>query len=124
MLAMSDIRQVLEVTDEEGVVVFPSDTWGDQAARGVESVKQRTTYGKLGEVTSRSIELKMHPKIGSLSLLSQQIGIIGKGAKRKPLRAEDLGIVILPTLDEEPDWERIEDGDPRYSFVRPPQEQG
>ncbi len=87
-----------------------------------ESVRQLVRASCRGGL--RNIEVTMHPKLGSLSLLSQQIGIIGKAAKRKPLRAEDLGIVILPTLDEEPDWDRIEDGDPRYSFVRPPKEQG
>jgi len=85
-------------------------------------VKVTQTFNKNGDITSRRVELKMHPKHSALSLLSQQIGIIGKGAKNKPLRPEELGIVILPTLDEEPDWDRIEDGDPRYSLVQPPQE--
>ena len=50
----------------------------------------------------------------ALSLLSHQIGIIGKGTKNKPLRPEELGVVILPRLADEPDWDAIEDGDPRY----------
>jgi len=123
-LAMSDITDVLEVTDTDGVIIFPSETWSDHAKRAVESVKQMETFNKDGELTSRRVELKMHPKHSALSLLSHQIGIIGKGAKNKPLRPEELGIVILPTLDEEPDWDAIEDGDPRYSLVQPPQEKG
>ena len=121
-LAMSSITDVLEVTDADGVTIFPSETWSDDAKRAVESVKQTETFNKDGELTSRRLELKMHPKQAALSLLSHQIGIIGKGAKNKPLRPEELGVVILPTLNEEPDWDRIEDGDPRYSFVRPPEE--
>ena len=66
----------------------------------------------------------MHSKRGALTLLSQQLGIVGKGAKNKPLRAEELGVVILPRLADEPDWDAIEDGDPRYSLAQPPQEQG
>ena len=120
---MSDITDVLEVTERDGVIIFPSEEWSDHAKRAVESVKQTETFNKDGELTSRRVELKMHSKQGALTLLSHQIGIIGKGAKNKPLRPEELGVVILPTLDEEPDWERIEDGDPRYSLVRPPQEQ-
>ena len=48
--------------------------------------------------------------------------MIGKAAKNKPLRPEELGVVILPRLADEPDWDAIEDGDPRYSLAQPPQE--
>ncbi len=123
-LAMSDIRDVMEVTADGDVVIFASEDWTDHAARAVESVKVTQTFNKDGDITSRRIELKMHPKHSALSLLSQQIGIIGKGAKNKPLRLEELGVVILPRLADEPDWDAIEDGDPRYSLAQPPQEKG
>ena len=45
-LAMSDITDVLEVTDTDGVIIFPSETWSDHAKRGVESVKQTETFDK------------------------------------------------------------------------------
>ena len=122
-LGMSDITDVLEVT-ADGVNIFPSETWSPHAKRAVESVKQTETFNKDGELTSRRLELKMHSKQAALALLSHQIGLIGKGAKNKPLRAEELGVVILPRLDDEPDWDAIEDGDPRYSLAQPPQEKG
>ena len=87
-------------------------------------MKATQTFDKDGELTSRRVELKMHPKHAALSLLSQQIGIIGKGAKNKPLRPEELGVVILPRLDDEPDWDAIEDGDPRYPLAKPPKSNG
>ena len=43
--------------------------------------------------------------------------------KNKPLRAEEVGVVILPRLADERDWDAIEDGDPRYSLAQPPQEE-
>ena len=61
-LAMSDITDVLEVTDTDGVIIFPSETWSDHAKRAVESVKQTETFNKDGDLTSRRIELKMQPK--------------------------------------------------------------
>ena len=121
-LAMSDIRDVMEVTADGDVVIFASEDWTDHAARAVESVKVTQTFNKNGDVTSKLTVVKMHSKIPALSLLSHQIGIIGKGAKNKPLRPEELGIVILPRLADEPDWDAIEDGDPRYSLAQPPQE--
>ena len=48
-LAMSDITDVLEVTDEEGVTIFPSETWSEHAKRAVESVKQTETFNKDGD---------------------------------------------------------------------------
>ena len=36
----------------------------------------------------------------------------------------ELGVVILPTLADEPDWDAIEDGDPRYSLAQPPKSNG
>ena len=69
-------------------------------------------------------EIEMHSKQAALGLLAQHIGMIGKAAKQRPVRLEDMGILLLPTLDEQPDWERIEDGDPRYSLVRPPSDNG
>ena len=121
-LAMSDITDVLQVTTSGEVIIFASEDWNEHARRAVESVKQTKTYDKEGNVTSTRTVVKMHPKVPALSLLSQQIGIIGKGAKNKPLRPEELGRVILPRLADEPDWDAIEDGDPRYSFAQPPQE--
>jgi len=50
-LAMSDITDVLEVTDADGVTIFPSETWSDDAARAVESVKQTETFNKDGDIT-------------------------------------------------------------------------
>ena len=84
--------------------------------------EQTETFDKNGERTSRRIELKMHPTGPALNLLGQLMGLIGKAAKNKPLRPEELGVVILPRLDDEPDWDAIEDGDPRYSLAQPPQE--
>ncbi len=127
-LAMSIICDVREITESGDVVVFPSDTWSDHTAKAVSEVTVHKTehYGKDGGLRSISTRtnVKMHPKQAALALLSQQLGIIGKAAKQRPVCLEDMGICILPTLDEEPDWERIEDGDPRYSLVRPPSDDG
>ena len=125
---MSSIRDVMEITEDGNVVIFPSDTWSDHAAKAVSEITVHRTehHNKDGDLRSISTRtnVKMHPKQAALSLLSQQLGIIGKAAKQRPVRLEDMGIVILPTLAEEPDWERIEDGDPRYSLVRPPSDNG
>ena len=126
-VAMSDICDVLEITDEDGVIIFPSETWSEHARRAVESVKQTETFDKNGNGTSRRIELKMHSKLGALTLLSQQIGVIGKAASRAPggLKGLDrLGIFILPALDPEPDWDAQENGndpgDGGYRIALPP----
>ena len=109
------------------MIIFPSEEWGNHAARAVESVKQTETFGKNGDRTSRRIELKMHSKLGALTLLSQQIGVIGKGASHAPGGLKGLprlGIFILPALDPELDWDAIEDqGDgARYRIALPPLE--
>jgi len=119
---------VLEVTPEGDVVIFASEDWNEHTAKAVaevtcQKIEHFNKDGELTNVTTRT-SLKMHPKGPALALLSQQIGIIGKGAKNKPLRAEELGVVILPRLADEPDWHAIEDGDPRYSLAQPPKEQG
>ena len=126
MLSMSDIRQVMEIKHGE-LTVFDSDEWSEQAARAVSKVEMHRVehFNKDGDLVGATTRTKveMHAKVGSLALLSQQLGLTGKGAKRKPLRPEELGIVILPRLADEPDWDRIEDGDPRYSLVQPPKTQ-
>ena len=63
--------------------------------------------------------------LGALDKLARVRGLYEKRLlKERQFSLEELGVVILPTLAEEPDWDRIEDGDPRYSFVRPPEERG
>ena len=127
-LAFADIRDVLEVTAEGEVNIFPSKDWSDHAARAVSKITVNKTerFNKDGDLVgllTRTV-LEMHPKGPALGLLSQQLGLTGKGAKNKPLRAEELGVVILPRLADEPDWDAIEDGDPRYDLAQPPQKQG
>ena len=74
-----------------------------------------------GEVT----RVTTYNSLGALDKLARARGLYEKRLlKQRQFGLEELGVVILPTLAEEPDWDRIEDGDPRYSFVRPPQEQG
>ena len=100
---MSDIRQVMKITQDGDCVIFPSDTWTDHAAEAVSEVTVHKTehYDKDGDLRSISTRtsVKMHPKQAVLALLSQQLSIIGKAAKHRPLRLEELGVVILPRLD-------------------------
>ena len=66
----------------------------------------------------------LHSQVPQPTRRSRQFGLIGKAAKQRALRLEDMGIVSLATLDDEPDWDAIEDGDPRYELAIPPSTNG
>jgi len=81
----------------------------------------REVEGPDGEVT----RVTTYNSLGALDKLARVRGLYEKRLlKERQFSLEELGVVILPTLAEEPDWDRIEDGDPRYSFVRPPEGNG
>ena len=64
-----------------------------------------------GEVT----RVKTYNSLGALDKLARARGLYEKRLlKQRQFGLAELGVVILPTLDEEPDWDRIEDGDSRY----------
>ena len=53
---MSDIRQVMKITQDGDCVIFPSDTWTDHAAKAVSEVTVPKTehYDKDGDLRSIS----------------------------------------------------------------------
>jgi phage terminase small subunit len=68
-LSLSDIRDVLEVT-ERGVRVKPSSQWPEGAARAVAEVSETVTE------SGGTVRVKLHPKLGALDSLGKYLGLL------------------------------------------------
>ncbi len=105
----------------------------DDLSLGAAQITQLLSAQAIGEVPSSVKEIeapdgevtrvKTYNSLGALDKLARARGLYEKRLlKQRQFSREELGVAILPRLAEEPDWDAIEDGDPRYSLAQPPQE--